>query len=237
MRGAVTTEDYYDRYWQQGVAGWDVEAPLTPHTRQFLTEAVTGKDVLDFGGGNGERYGSVIRSAARSVTVADVSPAVLELRERAGDRTVHVDDLPGAAAEFDVVLFLEVLEHLLDPLAGVRLGASKLRPGGQVVISVPNAFSWPNRLRMLAGRLPASGVGGAGVRGRTYIAPHIRFFDVPSLLHLVQEAGLEVTSVQTDARAGLRFATPRQATAMRPVGRGLLSSLTAETLVVTATRT
>lgn len=227
-------DEYYDRYWREGVAGWAVEAPLTPHTSSFLTDAVRGRTVLDFGGGNGERYGAVIRSAAASVTVADVSHEVLQVRRAAGDHAVHVDDLPDEAADFDVVLFLEVLEHLLDPLEGLRKGAAQLRPGGEVIISVPNAFSWPNRLRMLAGRLPASGVGGDGVRGRTYTAPHIRFFDVDSLLHLVRAAGLHVVSVQSDARAGLRFLTPPEQTAMRPLRPTAWDRLTAHTLVVTA---
>src|SRR5689334_13617791 len=127
----MTVDDYYDRYWREGVAGWAVEAPLTAHTSQFLTDAVRGRRVLDFGGGDGRRYGEVIRSAAESVTVADVSREALSERSLAGDAVVHVDELPQLADTYDVVLFLEVLEHLLDPLAGLRLGASKLRPGGE----------------------------------------------------------------------------------------------------------
>ena len=231
----MTVDDYYDRYWREGVAGWAVEAPLTAHTSQFLSDETRGRRVLDFGGGDGRRYGAVIRSAAKSVTVADVSREVLRDRSLAGDAVVHIDELPHLAEEFDVVLFLEVLEHLLDPLASLRLGASKLRSGGEVVISVPNAFSWHNRLRMLAGRLPASGAGGReGVRGRTYVAPHIRFFDLDSLLHLVEAANLEVLSVQTDARSEWKFARLPTLTAMRPVRRGLWSELTSLTYLVTA---
>jgi SAM-dependent methyltransferase len=226
----MSADAYYDGYWQNGVAGWAVEAPMTAHTEQFLRDRVRGRSVLDYGGGDGERYGWLLREAAASVTVADVSPAVLEKRKRDGDDTVHVDELNELPDTFDVALFLEVLEHLLDPLEALLLGTSKLKPGGDVVISVPNAFSLVNRARMLAGRLPASGVGGEGVRGRTYIAPHIRFFDRGSLVHLVEAAGLTVESVETDRLDAWKLGRFVRARGMRPVRAGLV----AMTLVVTA---
>lgn len=52
---------------------------------------------------------------------------------------------------------------------------------------------------MVFGRLPASGVGPPGVSGRTYTAPHIRFFDLESLLHLVASSALVPVNAWTDA--------------------------------------
>src|ERR671939_229752 len=99
---------YYDRYWQEGVAGWTVHASVS--------KPISG----------------LLRSQVRI---------------------------------FDVLLVLEVLQHIVDPEGVLVKLAEHVAPEGKVLISVPNAFSAVNRLRMLGGRLPASGVGARGVRG------------------------------------------------------------------------
>jgi SAM-dependent methyltransferase len=110
-----------------------------------------------------------------------------------------VHDLDQLDSEFDVVLALEVLEHLLDPIGAFSSATKLLRPGGIAIVSVPNAFNWRNRLRMLFGRLPASGVGPPGVRGHTYDAPHIRFFDLASFRHALERVGLKRIQSMTDS--------------------------------------
>ena len=47
---------------------------------------------------------------------------------------------------FDVVTLWDVLEHLPDPVAGLREIYRILKPGGLLVIRVPNASSWDSRL-------------------------------------------------------------------------------------------
>lgn len=190
---------YYDRYWSEGICGWHPQAGLSKPMRDLLEDLARDRDVLDYGGGDGTRYGDVLRRVARSVAAADVSPAVLEMREAAGDKPLSLEALRDRKDEFDLVLLLEVLEHVLDPSEALAAAVGPLRAGGKVVISVPNAFSAWNRARMVFGRLPASGVGPPGVAGRTYTAPHIRFFDLQSLLNLVTSTQLVPMNAWTDA--------------------------------------
>ena len=158
----------------------------------LLRSVSSGQHVLDYGGGDGLRYAQVIKHVAASYVLADVSPVIVAKRQAAGDRAIQVDSLPGEDFTVDTLVMLEVLEHVLDPLGVFCVAVSKVRPGGRIMLSVPNAFNAWNRIRMVGGRLPASGVGGSGVRGRTWIAPHIRFFDWSSLVSLAREAGVRV---------------------------------------------
>lgn len=225
--------DYYDSYWEQGVGGWHVQANLTSPLRDLLERVTRDRDVLDFGGGDGERYGHVLRTAARTVTVADVSPAVLRRRQEAGDEAILIDQLREVDDEFDIVLALEVLEHILDPAGALSTAIAPLRGGGQVLITVPNAFSLWNRARMAFGRLPASGVGPPGVAGRTYTAPHIRFFDFVSLLNLVSSVGLEPLSAWASSLDLWKF-SPLIPEKLRPIPLNRQSPLFAHTFIVLA---
>lgn len=191
------TSEYYDRYWKDGVHGWSVSAALSDGLRSLLEGVATGADVVDLGGGDGARYGHVLRSVARTYTVVDVSHDVLRARAAMGDRTVHVEALPKMTDAFDALVCLDVLEHVVDPLEILREGVSTLRKNGKALVSVPNAFSWWNRARMVAGRLPSSGVG-VSLRGRHFLAPHIRLYDRASLLGLVESAGLAVVEEYAD---------------------------------------
>ncbi len=70
---------------------------------------------------------------------------------------------------YDALLFSHVLEHLREPSAVLARFCRLLRPGGSVLIAVPNVLSWRQRLRFLRGRFEYED---AGVLDAT----HLRFF-------------------------------------------------------------
>ena len=51
------------------------------------------------------------------------------------------DEVPFADSSFDVVLLLDVLEHIEDDVASLRAAARLVRPGGLVLCTVP-AYQW-----------------------------------------------------------------------------------------------
>ncbi len=91
----------------------------------------TGPAVLDVGAGDG----NLLRRMG-----ADVKVALDPVRVRQGGvRAVQGDgtQAPFAAASFDTVLALDVLEHVADDAALVRELVRMVKPGGVVWVSVP----------------------------------------------------------------------------------------------------
>lgn len=106
--------------------------------------------ILDFGCGPGYMWEHVREASARwQYTGLDFSSRSVErLRERARQGSagfqgaVHVASLPSPlpAEQYDVILLLEVVEHLTDDyLQGTLKEVVRLlRPGGQVLVTTPH---------------------------------------------------------------------------------------------------
>jgi SAM-dependent methyltransferase len=85
--------------------------------------------------------------------------------------------LPFADGAFDLVVCAEVLEHIIDHRRAVAELVRVLRPGGDLVVSVPRA--WPERIcwRLAPDYSHANG-------------GHVRIYRHRELLTLLEEAGL-----------------------------------------------
>lgn len=116
-----------------------------------------GKSVLDMGGWE---MGVISAPLARSVRSITISAPAQAIEERFGIRADTMDllapDFSLGGETFDVIFFLEILEHLPPPTDRVmkRLHGL-LRPGGLLVMSVPNLAFWQKRLKFFfLGRSP-----------------------------------------------------------------------------------
>jgi 2-polyprenyl-3-methyl-5-hydroxy-6-metoxy-1,4-benzoquinol methylase len=89
---------------------------------------------------------------------------------------------------FDYLVFSDVLEHVYDPFTVLRDYLRLVKDGGRVVISVPNALVWTNRLSFLFGRFEYADT---GVMDRT----HMRWFTFRSAKRLVRAAGCTLERV------------------------------------------
>jgi 2-polyprenyl-3-methyl-5-hydroxy-6-metoxy-1,4-benzoquinol methylase len=128
-------------------------------------------------------------------------------------------ELPFAAGSFDLVVLADVLEHLADPAAGLARAAGWCRPGGAVLVSVPNVAHWQARLTLLRGRWPQTDSG-------TFDAGHLRWFTRDALAALLAGAGLRevelhaiVPALRNHAPAAAHRLTARLEPAWQGLGR------------------
>jgi len=98
-----------------------------------------GLRVLDVGCGTGGVLAHLRDGGAATVGVDRSLQALRHCRARGipALACADMDRLPFAAARFDVVLMLDVLEHFVDDGAVVARARTLLRPGGALLVSVP----------------------------------------------------------------------------------------------------
>lgn len=161
--------------------------PGSPH-RWAIDEARalapgTTLRVLDVGAATGY-IGDAIREA-RPVELTGVESDP-EARERLRyEKVVDTLDAVPEDSAFDAALLLDVIEHTADPRALLEKTARRLRPGGTLLVSVPNVAHWSVRFALLFGRFEYAT---SGLLDRT----HLRFFTRRSFVRTLREAGLTV---------------------------------------------
>jgi glycosyltransferase involved in cell wall biosynthesis len=92
-------------------------------------------------------------------------------------------------SDFDFVVIADVLEQLARPSRLLRDIWAVLRPGGQVLLSVPNFNHWYPRTKIAIGRF---GYDRRGILDET----HLRFFTPRTLRRLVVETGFDILEEQ-----------------------------------------
>jgi len=127
--------DRIDQHWQVDEHGF---RPLE------------GKSALDVGCGAGLLAEPLARLGA-TVTAIDAAPELIDIARAhaAGTglavdyRAMGVEELTGT---FDLVIAMEVVEHVADPKAFLASLAARLAPGGLMILSTPNRTAWSRLL-------------------------------------------------------------------------------------------
>ncbi|MBN1921626.1 MAG: class I SAM-dependent methyltransferase [Anaerolineae bacterium] len=173
-------------------AGQDRRLAMVDHAAPLQ-----GRRVLDVGCGVG-MYTSAFRHRTPEVFGIEVEfSRALEGRERAQGIAQAVGEaLPFADASFDVVFSHEVLEHVRDDGACAREMVRVTRPGGRIVIFVPNRL-YPFethgifvRGRYRFGNIPLVNWLPTPLRNR--LAPHVRAYTARGLRRLFEGLPVKV---------------------------------------------
>ncbi|HEY7529728.1 MAG TPA: methyltransferase domain-containing protein [Gemmatimonadota bacterium] len=154
--GEASDAARWSRFWR-GRERPDEFYPPSPRIREhLLPHAVAGTRVLEVGAGSG-RDGAALAARGARVVLLDASAGALELASRnapglRGRALVRGDALasPFPDGAFDLVFHQGLLEHFRDPLPLLLENRRLLRPGGVLLVDVPQTFHpWTALKRVL----------------------------------------------------------------------------------------
>jgi SAM-dependent methyltransferase len=148
-----------------------------------LVSDAAGAVVLDAGAGEG--YGAaMLASSARRVVAVEGDAAVAAHAARRYSRVdvvrADLQALPVHSSSVDVLVTLQVIEHVYDQPGFLAECARVLRPGGRLHCATPNRLTFSP---------------GAGPDDTPLNPFHTRELDAAELAGLVYEAGLDVTAL------------------------------------------
>jgi SAM-dependent methyltransferase len=202
--------------WRQRLLAWLASPWFGPgRDSQTALPWVGAGRMLDYGCGAGH-YAARMQQRGWSATGMDFSPRAAEQARQLYGLPVVVGTLPHPAvgpASYDLITMGAVLEHVHWPRPLIAVAAEALRPGGLLVVTVPNLDSWGFR-RFGADWWPLE------------LPRHLLHFTPATLRRLMEMHGLEVQELRLQARGSwMRRSFDRAARPGRPLLRRLLGRL------------
>lgn len=164
--------------WYYQFVRRDIAALLPEYAESALEIGCGGGATLDWLRENGH---------ATRLTGIEINPEAAEVafsrldKVYQGDADLHLKNmLPHSQ---DLVLCLDVLEHLQDPWQTLKRISALIKPGGSLIVSLPNIRHYSVLMSLLfKGQWQYAE---AGILDRT----HLRFFTKKSAFELLQSAG------------------------------------------------
>lgn len=194
-------KEYYETYWSD--QGFYPHGRITPAlAERFLTYIRPGWKCLDVGCGDGRTAGVWLRDHGCEYIGVDVSTNAVGDAQSLGLDARVIEDaaaLPFSAGTFDVVVCIEVLEHLFQSQLVASEILRVLKPGGVLIATVPNVAYWRRRVELgLLGKW--NPMGDDLAVEQPWRDPHIRFFNRGALRRLLAACGY--TSIRIGGHAG-----------------------------------
>ncbi|MBE9031261.1 class I SAM-dependent methyltransferase [filamentous cyanobacterium LEGE 11480] len=191
----------YDRtYVRQQVRFSDIPKSFpTARNHALFKLAGSGQRVLEIGPGDAnvlynlrnsfeELYGvEISQGRATKANEALAANNVSNITVIAGNIESGID-LPDNF--FDVIIWADVVEHVVDLWATMAEVSRLLKPGGKLVTCTPNIASWRYRLTLLFGKFPGTSARNEGFavrEGELYDGGHLHYFTFSSLEKLYRK--------------------------------------------------
>ncbi len=151
-----------------------------------------GARVLETGCANG-RFSAVLAEIGCSVVGVELDPGAARAAEQFCGQVIvgNLEDpelrkqIPG---DFDILIFGDVLEHLVEPWKVLSDLRSRLATYGYLIVSIPNIGHWDGRMGLLAGNFDYTYDG-------LMDATHLRFFTHRTAIELVEQSGYKIVDV------------------------------------------
>ena len=168
---------YYDQLWDN-------------HRHKQIIDWINPNSiVLDFGCGNGQLSNYLMKYKDCQIVGIEKESELAKIARNHGFKVICSDIEDPKLLNFipsfnyDSIIFADVLEHLVSPWMILNKCHRLLKPGGHLIISIPNIVHFSMRLRFLIGRFEYSDHGGIRDIG------HLRFFTYYSVKRMFAETG------------------------------------------------
>ena len=147
-----------------------------------------GGTLLDIGGATGNLGYALREHYSRRITL-DISDICRGPAEAKGNEFIHantdVDGIPLPAESVDIIVALDVIEHLLNPEKFARECFRVLKPDGAVLVNTPNIQFWRHLKSLVCdGVFPHT----SGDR-EVYHGGHVAFYNFHDLTNIFHGAG------------------------------------------------
>ncbi len=174
---------YFNNYWRtRDLPSADARSRQRAAYVQALMGERQSGEVLDVGCGRGLVM-SFLAGQGYNVGGCDLASEAIATMQNEGYEVflfdIEQDDLP---QKYDVILCLEVLQQLFDPVAALEKLSRFLKDDGFLIVSVPNEFHLWSRLQI--------------VRGKSHLGhfeeSHLRLFNPHRARQMFEQAGLSI---------------------------------------------
>jgi len=172
----VVPQAYFHRY-----------AEHRSQVRTDLLELIdtSATTILEFGCGEGALGAALKKRQECRVVGIELDPGAAAIARTRLD-AVHIGDVRSAIQEldedFDWIVGGDVLEHLEEPWTFLQLLRGVAKPGGKLLLSLPNISAWPIVADLLRGRFDYVYMG-------ILCAGHLRFFTKDTVCDMLAIAG------------------------------------------------
>lgn len=158
-------------------------------SQKEIISLVRNSDVLEIGSSAGymtkefakngnevdtvEISGNVVNASARKSFIGSIEDRILQKK---------------ITKKYDFIICADVLEHLVNPEKVLLFLKSKLRNGGNILISIPNIACWNMRIDLLRGKFDYQE---SGLLDKT----HLRFYTYHSFIKLLKNCGFKINDI------------------------------------------
>lgn len=194
-------EEYYNTFYKE-LAKLDALGNTFDKIKTILPPLKGNESVIDIGCG----YGSVsyeLIKRGHHVAAVEINKEAIDVLKAKGFEVFERDiSKPlNISKKFDIVLILDVLEHLFDPYSLLKEAKKITNPGGVIIVSVPLYFDILDRLKILfTGSVISMDNLCYGEeiykKFRSYNYDHIRFFRPKDIIEMGESLSYKIERIE-----------------------------------------